>query len=190
MNSLVGELTPPAAPLTPPSSKPSSSVPIPPLLLCSAVQPFNPIKVHNFPLKSQYPQQINLPRKFFFLAASSNNRSNDGDAKNDPSSTDEGGIEEDGSKNNGNRIDGNAGGSGGSGNGNGSGRPRLNLKWVDMLLDPDPENIVAVGLTGVLAWASVQVLWQLFVISVAIVLAALKYSFVAALLIFILITLL
>lgn len=187
MKSVVGDLTPPAAPLTPPSSKPSSSVPIPPLLLCSAVQPFNPIKVHNFPLKSQHPQQINLPRKFFLLAASSNNRSNDGDAKNDPSSKDEeGGIEEDGSKNNGNSIDGNAGGSGGNGNG----RPRLNLKWVDMLLDPDPENIVAVGLTGVLAWASVQVLWQLFVISVAIVLAALKYSFVAALLIFILITLL
>lgn len=72
----------------------------------------------------------------------------------------------------------------------GNGRPRLNLKWIDLLIDPDPENVVAVGLTGVLAWASVQVLWQLFVISVAIILAALKYSFIAALLIFILITLL
>ncbi|XVF41350.1 hypothetical protein PTKIN_Ptkin01aG0273100 [Pterospermum kingtungense] len=58
------------------------------------------------------------------------------------------------------------------------------------LLDPDPDNIVAVGLTGLLAWASVQVLWQLFLISGAILLAALKYSFIAALLIFILITLL
>lgn len=76
------------------------------------------------------------------------------------------------------------------GNGNGNGRPRLNLKWIDLLIDPDPDNVVAVGLTGVLAWASVQVLWQLFVISVAIILAALKYSFIAALLIFILITLL
>lgn len=71
-----------------------------------------------------------------------------------------------------------------------NGRPRLNLRWADLVLDPDPDNIVAVGLTGLLTWASVQVLWQLFVISAAIVLAALKYSIVAALLIFILITLL
>ncbi|XP_057789391.1 uncharacterized protein LOC131006233 [Salvia miltiorrhiza] len=69
-------------------------------------------------------------------------------------------------------------------------RPRLNLKWADLLLDRDPDNIVAVGLTGLLTWASVQVLWQLFVISAAIVLAALKYTIVAALLVFILITLL
>ncbi|CAH9129743.1 unnamed protein product [Cuscuta epithymum] len=66
----------------------------------------------------------------------------------------------------------------------------LNLKWVELLLDPDPENIVAVGLTGLLAWAGVQILWQLFVISLAILVAALKYSFIAALLIVILITLL
>ncbi|KAG6404565.1 hypothetical protein SASPL_136815 [Salvia splendens] len=68
--------------------------------------------------------------------------------------------------------------------------PRLNLRWKDLLLDPDPDNIVAVGLTGLLTWASVQVLWQLVVISAAIVLAALKYTIVAALLVFILITLL
>ncbi|CAL9075256.1 unnamed protein product [Musa acuminata var. zebrina] len=55
---------------------------------------------------------------------------------------------------------------------------------------PDPENIAAVALTGLLTWASVQVLFQLFVISVAILLAAVKYSFVAALLLIILITLL
>ncbi|XP_047956107.1 uncharacterized protein LOC125201864 [Salvia hispanica] len=71
-----------------------------------------------------------------------------------------------------------------------NGRPRLNLRWKDLLLDPDPDNIVAVGLTGLLTWASVQVLWQLVVISAAIVLAALKYTIVAALLVFILITLL
>ncbi|KAG8390524.1 hypothetical protein BUALT_Bualt01G0092500 [Buddleja alternifolia] len=71
-----------------------------------------------------------------------------------------------------------------------NGRPRLNLKWRDLVLDPDPDNIVAVGLTGLLTWASVQVLWQLFVISAAILLAALKYTIVAVLLIFILITLL
>ncbi|XP_059625385.1 uncharacterized protein LOC132268571 [Cornus florida] len=69
-------------------------------------------------------------------------------------------------------------------------RPRFNLRWVDLLVDPDPDNILAVGLTGLLTWASVQVLWQLLFISLAIVVAALKYSFIAALLIFILIALL
>ncbi|KAK9284041.1 hypothetical protein L1049_012301 [Liquidambar formosana] len=68
-------------------------------------------------------------------------------------------------------------------------RPIFNLKWRD-LLDPDPNNILAVGLTGLLTWASVQVLWQLFFISLAILVAAVKYSFIAALLLFILITLL
>ncbi|KAJ8557575.1 hypothetical protein K7X08_003200 [Anisodus acutangulus] len=42
----------------------------------------------------------------------------------------------------------------GSKNGNNGGRPRLNLRWMDLLLDPDPDNIVAVGLTGLLTWAS------------------------------------
>ena len=37
-------------------------------------------------------------------------------------------------------------------------RPRFNLRWVELLLDPDPENILAVGLTGLLTWASVQIL--------------------------------
>ncbi|OIT38015.1 PREDICTED: uncharacterized protein LOC109239991 [Nicotiana attenuata] len=78
----------------------------------------------------------------------------------------------------------------GSNKNNNGGRPRLNLRWVDLILDPDPDNIVAVGLTGLLTWASVSILWQLFVIALAILLAALKYSFIAALLIFILITLL
>lgn len=64
------------------------------------------------------------------------------------------------------------------------------IRWGDLLLDPDPDNIVAVGLAGLLTWASVQVLWQLFFISFAILVAALKYSFIAALLVFILITLL
>ncbi|XP_021296711.1 uncharacterized protein LOC110425953 [Herrania umbratica] len=68
-------------------------------------------------------------------------------------------------------------------------RSMFNFRLGD-LLDPDPDNIVALGLTGLLTWASVQVLWQLFLISVAILLAALKYSVVAALLIVILITLL
>jgi hypothetical protein len=68
--------------------------------------------------------------------------------------------------------------------------PLFDIKWGDLLLNPDPENILAVGLTGLLSWASVQVLWQLFVIALAILVAAVKYSFIAALLIFILITLL
>ncbi|XP_010278218.1 PREDICTED: uncharacterized protein LOC104612488 [Nelumbo nucifera] len=68
-------------------------------------------------------------------------------------------------------------------------QPIINLRWKD-LLDPDPQNILAIGLTGVLTWASAQVLWQLLLISLSILVAALKYSFIAALLIFILITLL
>ncbi|XP_050211776.1 uncharacterized protein LOC126661937 [Mercurialis annua] len=68
--------------------------------------------------------------------------------------------------------------------------PLFNVKLGDLFLDPDPDNILAVGLTGILAWASAQVLWQLFIVSFAILTAALKYSFIAALLVFILITLL
>ncbi|CAN8328519.1 unnamed protein product [Cochlearia groenlandica] len=58
------------------------------------------------------------------------------------------------------------------------------------LLKPEQDNFAAVGLAGVLTWASLQVLSQLFLISFAILVAALKYSFIAALLIFILVTLL
>lgn len=64
------------------------------------------------------------------------------------------------------------------------------IRWQELLLSPDPDNVLAVGLTGILAWASLQVLWQLVFISLAILVAALKYSFIAALLLFILITLL
>lgn len=70
-----------------------------------------------------------------------------------------------------------------------NGKPfKLNL--LNLVLDPDPENVLAVGLTGVLTWASVQVLWQLLVVTATILISAVKYSVVAALLIFILITLL
>ncbi|KAK9699754.1 hypothetical protein RND81_08G194100 [Saponaria officinalis] len=64
------------------------------------------------------------------------------------------------------------------------------LRWAELLLDPDPDNVLVVGLTGLLTWASVQVVWQLVVVSLAILVAALKYSFVAALLLFILVALL
>ncbi|OIW01498.1 hypothetical protein TanjilG_19424 [Lupinus angustifolius] len=67
--------------------------------------------------------------------------------------------------------------------------PIFSFNWR-AILDPDPENILALGLTGLLTWASVQVLWQLLFISLAILLSALKYSFIAALLLFILIALL
>ncbi|AEE87161.1 hypothetical protein AtNW77_Chr4g0320121 [Arabidopsis thaliana] len=76
--------------------------------------------------------------------------------------------------------------------GNGSKKDQFagfSFKWGE-LLNPDQDNFVAVGLAGVLTWASLQVLSQLFFISFAILVAALKYSFIAALLIFILVTLL
>ncbi|KAG4996830.1 hypothetical protein JHK82_027623 [Glycine max] len=65
-------------------------------------------------------------------------------------------------------------------------RTILGFNWRT-LLDPDPDNVLALGLTGILTWASVQVLWQLLFISLAILTAAIKYSFIAALLVFILI---
>ncbi|CAH8344377.1 unnamed protein product [Eruca vesicaria subsp. sativa] len=67
--------------------------------------------------------------------------------------------------------------------------PGFSFRWSE-LLNPDADNFAAVGLAGVLTWASLQVLSQLFFISFAILVAALKYSFIAALLIFILVTLL
>ncbi|KAM0001749.1 hypothetical protein Hdeb2414_s0005g00175451 [Helianthus debilis subsp. tardiflorus] len=63
--------------------------------------------------------------------------------------------------------------------------PRLNFRWRELILDPDPDNVVAVGLTGALVWAGVQVLWQLFVVIMAIMIAAIKYTFVGVLLIFV-----
>ncbi|CAI9767499.1 unnamed protein product [Fraxinus pennsylvanica] len=123
-----------------------------------------PIRNLNFHLRNQNP------KKLFIISAQNGNG-------NDNGLTSESNIE------NGGRVDGEKGKAN-------NGRPRLNFRWVDLLLDPDPDNLVAVGLTGLLTWASVQVLWQLFTISIAILLAALKYTLVAALLIFILITLL
>ncbi|CAN4114305.1 unnamed protein product [Withania somnifera] len=126
--------------------------------------PFSPIHT----LKSQ-----TIHKRKHFLVFATQNESNDKEKTEN---------QENGLKNNDS--------SNGNGNGDGSGRPKLNLRWLDLLLDRDPDNIVAVGLTGLLTWASVSILWQLFVIALAILLAALKYSFIAALLIFILITLL
>lgn len=83
----------------------------------------------------------------------------------------------------------NGGEGGGSDDSKRDPRPLFNLRWSDLLY-PDADNFLAVGLAGLFTWASVQVLWQLLLISLAILVAALKYSFIAALLIFILITLL
>ncbi|KAK9911912.1 hypothetical protein M0R45_035792 [Rubus argutus] len=62
----------------------------------------------------------------------------------------------------------------------------FNNRWSDLLLDSNPNNILVVGLMELLTWVSVQVLWQLLFISLAILVAALKYSFVAAVFLFIL----
>ncbi|KAL5137903.1 hypothetical protein HKD37_10G028186 [Glycine soja] len=53
-------------------------------------------------------------------------------------------------------------------------RTILGFNWRT-LLDPDPDNVLALGLTGILTWASVQVLWQLLFISLAILTAAINY---------------
>lgn len=68
--------------------------------------------------------------------------------------------------------------------------PRVNLRWSELVLDPDRDNVVAVGLTGALVLAGVRVLWKLFVVTMAILIAAVKYTFVGVVLIFVVITLL
>ena len=63
------------------------------------------------------------------------------------------------------------------------------IRWGE-LLSPDPANAAAVVLTGALAWAGASLLLQIALISAAIFAAAIKYSFVAALLLVVLIALL
>uniref|UniRef100_A0A0E0MKM6 Uncharacterized protein n=1 Tax=Oryza punctata TaxID=4537 RepID=A0A0E0MKM6_ORYPU len=63
------------------------------------------------------------------------------------------------------------------------------IRWGE-LLTPEPANAAAVALTAALAWAGASLLLQLALISFAIFAAAVKYSFVAALLLFVLIALL
>ncbi|XP_050282025.1 uncharacterized protein LOC126722912 [Quercus robur] len=160
--------------------------------------PPNPFPIRSAPLVSphnnlSYPSllpksQPQIPRKstrllVVFAENNNNNNNNNGLSKDPKESNEEEEKEGIGSKSNG------GGGGGGDDDLGKNGRPIFNIRWGD-LLDPDPDNILALALTGLLTWASVQVLWQLFFISLAILLAALKYSFVAALLLFILITLL
>uniref|UniRef100_A0ACD5Y5F6 Uncharacterized protein n=1 Tax=Avena sativa TaxID=4498 RepID=A0ACD5Y5F6_AVESA len=65
----------------------------------------------------------------------------------------------------------------------------LEIQWGE-LLSPSPDNAAAVALTAALVWAGASLLLQLVLISASIFAAALKYSFVAALLLFVLIALL
>lgn len=60
------------------------------------------------------------------------------------------------------------------------------IQWRD-ILDPTPENLLALLLTGLLGLAVLQIFWQLLLVAIAITLAALKYSVIAAILITLLI---
>ncbi|XP_059434586.1 uncharacterized protein LOC132167592 [Corylus avellana] len=152
-----------------------------PLPIRSTPRPFSASPHNNLSFPSFFSKtQSQIPRKptrFLVLFA----ENNDGLSQDSKDREDK--IEEEEEKEAGSN-----GGGGDDGLGNDR-KPIFSIRWGD-LLDPDPDNLLAIALTGVLAWASVQVLWQLFFISLAILLAALKYSFIAALLIFILITLL
>ncbi|GJN13553.1 hypothetical protein PR202_gb00269 [Eleusine coracana subsp. coracana] len=63
------------------------------------------------------------------------------------------------------------------------------IRWRD-ILSPEPANATAVVLTGAIAWAGASLLLQLVLIFFSIFTAAVKYSFIAAVLLFILIALL
>lgn len=126
-------------------------------------------------LKSYAPRR---PTRVLTLASNDNNNTNE--LRKDPNERKENSQKREG-----------LGANGRDGLGKENGRSIFNsIRWSELLLNPDPDNILAVGLTGLFTWASIQVLWQLLFISLAILFAAIKYSFIAALLIFILITLL
>ncbi|KAI5071969.1 hypothetical protein GOP47_0014220 [Adiantum capillus-veneris] len=62
----------------------------------------------------------------------------------------------------------------------------MEIKWGD-IVNPTPENLLALLLTGLLGLAILQIFWQLFLVAVTITLAALKYSVIAAILLALLI---
>ncbi|KAH7287117.1 hypothetical protein KP509_32G038800 [Ceratopteris richardii] len=62
----------------------------------------------------------------------------------------------------------------------------MDINWGD-ILNPTPENLLALLLTGLLGLAIVQIFWQLLLVAVTITLAALKYSVIAAILLALLI---
>ncbi|CAN6566851.1 unnamed protein product [Malus baccata var. baccata] len=137
---------------------------------CSHTQTHLNFSYHS-PLKTQIPK---IPKRFVVFANNGNGLEQDSNSKER--------VEEKG-KDEGTGSDG-----GGSDDDLGKNQRPLfgNIRWGDLLLDPDPNNVLAVGLTGLLTWASVQVLS----ITLSMLVAAGKYSFIAAVLLFILITLL
>lgn len=62
----------------------------------------------------------------------------------------------------------------------------MKINWRD-LLDPTLENVLALVLTTLLAYAVLLIAWQLFIVAIAITLSALKYSVIALILLGILI---
>ncbi|KAL2634906.1 hypothetical protein R1flu_006385 [Riccia fluitans] len=65
----------------------------------------------------------------------------------------------------------------------------LQFRWKE-LLEPTPENLLALGLTALLGFAGLQIIWQMAVVAVAITLSALKYTILAAIIVGLLIFLL
>ncbi|XP_038692053.1 uncharacterized protein LOC119990231 [Tripterygium wilfordii] len=156
-------------------------------LICPTILSFSFSKPLTFPsilFKTQI-RPLESPSRFLIFAADGSNNNNNNNA--DPITKEAKQKEQDQQQQPKGFFNGDGGG-GGDDLGRDR-RPMFNFKLGD-LLNPDPDNIVAIGLAGLLTWASVLILGQLFFISLAILLAALKYSFIAALLIFILITLL
>ncbi|KAM1778776.1 hypothetical protein FF1_040095 [Malus domestica] len=126
---------------------------------------------YHSPLKTQIPK---IPKRFVVFANNGNGLEQDSNSKerveakgkDEGTGSDGGGSDDDLGKNQ---------------------RPLFgNIRCGDLLLDPDPNNVLAVGLTGLLTSASVQVLS----ITLSMLVAAGKYSFIAAVLLFIPITLL
>ncbi|KAJ7549453.1 hypothetical protein O6H91_07G053700 [Diphasiastrum complanatum] len=58
----------------------------------------------------------------------------------------------------------------------------LSLEWREFL-DPTPENVLALTLTGLLVLSVLQIIWQLVLVAGAIIISAIKYSVLAAFLI-------
>eukprot|EP00250_Pteridium_aquilinum_P034188 c7210_g1_i1 orf=158-721(+) len=65
----------------------------------------------------------------------------------------------------------------------------MDIEWSD-IVDPTPENLLALLLTGLLGLAILQIFWQLLLVAITITLAALKYSVIAVILLALLIVLL
>ncbi|CAK9316984.1 unnamed protein product [Citrullus colocynthis] len=100
------------------------------------------LPLYKFPLHYSFfrsQSQISSNRRRFTAFANNKNNELDGNIK-----------EREGERN---------GANGSSNGGDDLGKERgpvFNIKWAELLIDPDPDNILAVALTGLLAWASVQ----------------------------------